>query len=347
MATFALNASQGARLLSAEFDYINRGGSSFYYSESQSVSTSDTEVAVGSSLASRVPVWVISGGQSDVEQIPPVTVSSPSAVPTGAVETQDIQNGAVTSAKLDTNISIGGTTATVGGITTGGATPTTAAKGVTFGTGTGPATLYRSAADTLKTDDALTVAGALTAEAAATVATTLGVTGATTTTGGIAGGIPRNIGTWQPIAATSGTDTACSNGTVYTGSVFVPANVTVTGIQYLVGSVGGTDSVVVALYNKTGTLVANSATAGATVGTAAQIQQVAFDPGTYAAVGPAWYHIGLCFNGTTAKFRTVPAHCNAGNGVVGNGVAQTFGTPATITAPTTFTADKVPVASLY
>lgn len=181
---------------------------------------------------------------------------------------------------------------------------------------------------------------------AATFSSTVAVTGATTLTGGIAGGIPRNVGTWQPVAATSGTDTACTNGTVYTGSVFVPENCTITGIQYLIGSVGGTDKVVVALYDKTGTLLANSDTAGATVGTAANLQQVALTS-TYAAVGPAYYHIGLCFNGTTAKFRSVPAHCQAGSGVVGNGVSQTFGTPATITAPTTFTADKVPVASLY
>jgi hypothetical protein len=128
--------------------------------------------------------------------------------------------------------------------------------------------------------------------------------------------------------------------------VFVPQNCTVTGIQYLVGSVGGTDKVVVSLHSSAGAVVANSDTAGTTVGTAAQLQQVAFT-GTYAAVGPALYFVGLTFNGATAKFRSVPAYCNAGSGVIGNGLAQTFGTPATFTPPTTFTADKVPVASLY
>lgn len=171
------------------------------------------------------------------------------------------------------------------------------------------------------------------------VPTTYGVAAALGT------GIPRNAGTWQNITATSGTDTACTNGTAYVGSVFLGANATVTGIQYLVGSVGGTDSVVVSLHNSAGVLLANSALAGTTVGTAAQTQQVAFTS-TYAAVGPAWYFIALTFNGTTAKFRSVPAYCN-GNGVIGNGVTQTFGTAATFTAPTTFTADKVPVACLY
>jgi hypothetical protein len=186
--------------------------------------------------------------------------------------------------------------------------------------------------------DDLTVSDTL----AVTGATTL--TGAATLTGGAAGGIPRNVSTWQPIAATSGTDTACSNGTAYVGSVFVPMNATVTGIQYLVGSVGGTDKVVASLHSSAGAVLANSATAGATVGTAAQVQQVALTA-TYAAKGPAFYFVALTFNGTTAKFRSVPAHTQ--NGVIGDGVTQTFGTVAAFTAPTTFVADKVPVASLY
>lgn len=173
--------------------------------------------------------------------------------------------------------------------------------------------------------------------------------GAITPTGGVgaAGGFtlrPYNIRTWQPIAATSGTDTACTNGTAYCGSIQVPGNCTITGVEYLVGSVGGTDSVIVSLHDSAGVLLANSALAGATVGTAAQIQQVAFTS-PYAAVGPATYYIAVTFNGTTAKFRSVPAYCSGG--VRGNGVTQTFGTAATFTAPTTFTADKVPVANIY
>jgi hypothetical protein len=53
--------------------------------------------------------------------------------------------------------------------------------------------------------------------------TTITASGVITPTGGIAaaGGYtlrPYNIRTWQPVAATSGTDTACSNGTGYTAS---------------------------------------------------------------------------------------------------------------------------------
>lgn len=180
--------------------------------------------------------------------------------------------------------------------------------------------------------------------ATATFSATLGVTGATTLTGGVAGGKPWNINTWQAVAATSGTDTACTNGTAYVGSIYVPMNCTVTGIQYLIGSVGGTDKVIASLHDSTGALLANSSQSGLTVGTSANLQQVALTA-TYAAVGPAYYFIALTFNGTTAKFRTVPAHTQ--NGLLSGSVTQTFGTSASFTAPTTFTADKAPVASLY
>lgn len=160
--------------------------------------------------------------------------------------------------------------------------------------------------------------------------------------------VPTQAGTWQPVAATSGTDTACTNGTAYVGSIFLPNNKTLTGIQYLIGSVGGTTKVIVSLHNyATGAVLKNSAVAGTVVGTAATAQQVPFTGGTYTAIGPAHYWIGLTFDSATAKFRTVPAHCQVGSGVLGNGVTQTFGTPATFTPPTTFTADKVPVASVY
>ena len=121
------------------------------------------------------------------------------------------------------------------------------------------------------------------------------------------GGVPRRCGTWQSIAATSGTDTACSDGTAYVGLVYVPMACTVTGIQYVVGSVGGTDKVIASLHDLAGAVLANSAVAGATVGTAAQVQQVAFTA-TYAITAPHYYWLGVTFNGTTAKFRTVPAH---------------------------------------
>lgn len=154
-----------------------------------------------------------------------------------------------------------------------------------------------------------------------------------------------NLGTWNPVAATSGTDTACTNGTIYAGSIFIPGNMRITGIQYLIGSVGGTDKVIVSLHDDNGALLANSATAGATVGTAANLQQVPFTA-VYVAPGPKYLFVGLTFNGTTAKFRTIPAFTNF-NGVLTGSGTQVFGTPANFTAPLIFTADLGPVAGIY
>lgn len=209
----------------------------------------------------------------------------------------------------------------------------------------GGAELHVRSGGSLVADSGATVTAAA-ATITALTATTITSGGAQTLTGGVAGGVPRCIGTWAVDTATGGTDTACTNGTAYVGLVFVPMNCTGTGIQYLVGSVGGTDKVIASLHSASGALLANSALAGATVGTAAQLQQVAFTA-TYALVGPGFYFLALTFNGATAKFRSIPAYVNAGTGIVGNGVTQTFGTAAAFTAPTTFTADKIPVMSLY
>jgi len=145
------------------------------------------------------------------------------------------------------------------------------------------------------------------------------------------------------LLATAGNDNACTNGDVYWAPIFIPCNTTITGIAYLIGSVGGTDKVIAALYSSTGTLLANSALAGATVGTAANMQAVDFTA-TYAAKGPALYYVALQFNGTTAKFRT---HTIPGMKFVTGSVAGTFGTLAAITPGTTYTANKAPIAVTY
>ena len=179
------------------------------------------------------------------------------------------------------------------------------------------------------------------------VAGTLGVTGVTTVTGGIAQAAAysgaHNI---APATATSGTDTACADGTQFVSSVYLPANITLTGAKFLVGSVGGTDKVYVVLYDAAGNVLANSdlTAGGATLGTAAQIQAVAFT-GTYAATGPKMVYVGVSVNGATGKLRTVPAFC--GGAIWAGSVSQAHGTVAAITPPTSFTADKAPHVVLY
>lgn len=154
---------------------------------------------------------------------------------------------------------------------------------------------------------------------------------------------------WPHNSATSGTDTTPADGTQYVTSLFIPCNMTLTGISYLIGSVGGTNKVYAVLYDSTGAVLANSSLTGggATVGTAANRQTLAFTS-TYAAKGPGTFFVGVSINGNTARIRTIPAFTSGG--LFGNTISQTQGTSpvvAAITAPTGFTADQAPIIFAY
>jgi hypothetical protein len=145
--------------------------------------------------------------------------------------------------------------------------------------------------------------------------------------------------------ATSGTDVSCSNGGRWWVELNIPYNSTLTGIAYLIGSTGGTDSVVIQLLNSSGIQVATTRAPGgvaALVGTTATFQSVAFTT-PYAAVAGKYY-VCLQFNGTTAKFRTYPI---PGSRFVANGTTGTWGTAANPTVGTTFVADKGPIICTY
>lgn len=145
-----------------------------------------------------------------------------------------------------------------------------------------------------------------------------------------------------PTATTSGTDTFGIATVIWVSEVFIPANSLITGVSYLIGSVGGTDKAIAVLYDAAGNVVANSDTAGTTVGTTATMQRLAFVT-AYAAKGPGLYYIGISTNGTTAKIRTQVF----GDHNCGQITAQTFGTLVAITPPTTFTASQGPIAMTY
>ena len=184
---------------------------------------------------------------------------------------------------------------------------------------------------------------------AAVLSSTLGVTGAITATGGIA--FPTNSTfIWcqggSVALATAGTDQAPTNGPRQWVQIQIPYNVTLTGIGYLVGSVGGTDSVVVELYNSAGAVVARSIATDANiadiVGTAANFNNIDFSS-TYAAVAGTYY-ISVQMNGTTARLRTYPI---PGSKFIAATAAGTFKTGASITPGTTFTADEGPISYVY
>ena len=159
-------------------------------------------------------------------------------------------------------------------------------------------------------------------------------------------GVVPGFNTWQPVAATSGTDTAFANGTLFLSSLYLPINKVATGIGFLLGSVGGTDKVIVGLWDGSGNPVANSTTAagGTTAGTAANTQEIPF-VNPLSLVGPGVYFLGVAANGATAKLRTVAAFTNAGS--LAGSVSWTHGTIAAVVPPQTFTADKAPIAYVY
>lgn len=147
-------------------------------------------------------------------------------------------------------------------------------------------------------------------------------------------------------SVTDGTDTAFASGTLFVTSIFIPVNMTLTGIGFLMGSVGGTNRVVVQLNSAAGALLANStlASSGTVAGTAAQTQKIDFTA-TYAAKGPATYFIGVSANGNTAKILTVPAY--RAPELFSASLSQTAATPAAIVAPSSFSADVAPIAFVY
>jgi hypothetical protein len=198
---------------------------------------------------------------------------------------------------------------------------------------------------TTKTLTTPTINGATVSGTFAGAFTTSGVQ---TPTGGFAaaGGFtasPRNI--WSCGVSYNGATSAFTAQTpvateVYITEVFIPANVTVTGVtMFNSGTISG--NVKVGLANSSGVNVATSAST-AQSGTST-IQLVPFT-GTYAAVGPATYYITTFFdNNTTRPWAVTLGSCGASKQT-----AQTYATGfTTVTPPTTFTTALGTVSALY
>lgn len=119
----------------------------------------------------------------------------------------------------------------------------------------------------------------------------------------------------------------------------------VTGLGVLNGTIVGTDKHLVILYDASGNVLANSATAGATSSGASTYQKYNF-VSKYYAVGPGRYFACVQTNGTTDTLRHAVTGTND-NILGGTITGQTFGTVAAITAPTTFTTAKAPYFLVY
>lgn len=138
------------------------------------------------------------------------------------------------------------------------------------------------------------------------------------------------------------TDITPSNGARWYVSASVGATMDITGISVLVGATGGTDKLIAELHDSTGALLATSATAGVTCGTAGTWQQLPFTSVYQAAPGD--YFVAIQVNGNTCRI----AAYNAPTSPLLTGTAAgTFGTGASITPPTTYTAGDGPVTLFY
>jgi hypothetical protein len=140
-----------------------------------------------------------------------------------------------------------------------------------------------------------------------------------------------------------GTNTTMVAGTHYRAEIFINRRVTLAGIAILNGATVGTDKGIAYLYDSNGALVASSALAGATTSGANAFQTYAFTANV--TVDPGQYFIAYQSNGTTDTIRTTAASTFID--VMTGSATGTFGTPLNFTPPTTFTADKGPVAYAY
>lgn len=193
---------------------------------------------------------------------------------------------------------------------------------------------------------------------AATFGTTLGVTGAVTlsSTLAVAGAITPTGGfvltgrsrySSVPIGSVAygsmGTNTTLVAGTIYVSEIFIPRNITLTGVAILNGATVGTNNGVVGLYNSSGTLVANSALAGAVTVGANAFQNRDFTAPYAAVAGRYW--IAYQANGTTDTIRTIAVSTFID--ALTKSTAGAFGTLTALTPPTTITADVGPIGYVY
>jgi hypothetical protein len=147
--------------------------------------------------------------------------------------------------------------------------------------------------------------------------------------------------------AAFGTSTATTAAELYCTEIDLPYSHLITGIAPHIGATGGTDKWIVALYDSSGNLIANSAVAGATVSGTAYAWQAEALTAPYYAVGPAQYYGCVMSNGTTATLDLIKTNYMDLEYTYKSASAGTFGTLPNFTAPTQFTTVNGPWLYLY
>ena len=181
-------------------------------------------------------------------------------------------------------------------------------------------------------------AGAVTLAAAATPA------GGVAAAGGFAAyATACHTGGAAVMASTDGNDSTPIVTEIYISEIFVPCNMSITGIAALNGSVAS-DDWHRALLDKDGALVAGTATGAVTSSGADAYQKVPFTGGPVTVLGPATYYVAQICDGVVDRYNT---HA-IGAFIAGKITGQTYGAiPAANTLPVGFTTALGPIASLY
>ena len=342
-------------------EILNVAGGTVYYKVTDDVDSEDTAITKGSSAQITAGSYFISATKSEVvvRELPVTNVEDITAV-------DDLVVG--DDAEIKDKLTVVGTSTLKGAVTAEAEVEAKKALKVVEGSTLEGAVSAKKtlsvkekltaeaeveAKKALKVLEASTLEGAVEAKAALTVGTTLGVTGATTPTGGVvsSGGLPgAYAGGWVPPTAESGTDTKLVEKKLFLTAVHIPANKKLKGVAILVGATGGKGKVVAALFDATGKVLAKSSETeeGTVLGTAKEIQKLAFTA-EYDAVGPKTFFVGLTGNGTEeGTFRTIPSNTASDNvWTAEKELAEKCKMADFAEPPSTFTGAKGPVAMLY
>ncbi len=251
-----------------------------------------------------------------------------------------------------------------GTTTTGAISATNLSASGTLGV-TGTSTIAALSATAITASTTLGVTGTTTAAAinatAIAASTTLGVTGVTTPIGGTApaggttivlgrpgcvhtGGVPATL-------SGDGNNATPANTEIYYSEIFVPFNMSVTGISVFNGTVAS-DSWHRALLDADGALVTGSPT-GAVASSGTDVyQKVPFTGGAITLLGPATYYVAQICSGNTDRYN---AHGSATTElafslsmVAGKITGGSYAAiPGTNSLTLTFTTALGPIASLY
>lgn len=318
--TFSLGQIVGVTASAGEINYLDITGA-------------------GTAQASKA---VVLGASKEIAELGNVGITGTTTVTSASATSLAVGRLGATTPAFTVDSSTG---SQVGGLkVTGSATGGTTAVVCTDSGADNSLTIDAKGAGTIKLGNTST--GAVTIKPATTI------TGILTPTGGIGSPVantkvlkPTGVHTCcQPaFASTVGTDTSNTNTEAYCGAINIAGNCSTTGVSVFNGTaVAG--NIKIYLFNSDGTAALAATASTAQAGTDAY-QRIAWAGGPISLVGPATYYI--VWTGDTTGATQKVNQINFGEGPAWKETGLVYGTCATITPVTTFTADRAPYATLY